>query len=132
MEEKIYEPGLPPILLFLITWPIYALPALSVLMFVLWREKRCPWVLADLPVAILPWFIWLFVYKSTEDADKLLFDAIVECFVMGCAVPAGLGAILLFKGRAHPHAIRVGVLMSMGLLALAVCTFFFELAAANE
>lgn len=127
MDDIVYDPGPPVIVLFVITWPIYALPSLILMPIVFWREKKLPWVLADIPVAVLPWFIWVFIFKSTEDADKKLLHAIVECFVIGCFVPAALSFILIFKGRTNPHLMRIAVLMAAGLLAMALCTYFFRL-----
>jgi hypothetical protein len=128
MEEIAYDPGPPLIILFVITWPIYALPGLITLPALFWREKALPWTLPDIPVAILPWFIWMFIFKSTEDADKKLQYAIIECFVMGCTVPAGLSAVIMLRGRANPYLVRVGILITAGLLAMALCTYVFRIA----
>ncbi|MBI5091935.1 MAG: hypothetical protein HZB26_05755 [Candidatus Hydrogenedentes bacterium] len=114
-------------LLILVTWPVYILPSLVTLPALFWRVERSPWSLGDVLIVAGPWAIWAFVFMSTPDVERRVIHAVIESFVMGCTVPAGLGAMILGKDRFGAKALRAGFLAFSGLLAMVLCTWFFRI-----
>jgi len=105
------------IVLLVVAWLIYLLPAVPVSLAVSYfghRRARFTWW--ELSVLVLPFIVWVVFALSSK--DKGLWSPMVELFILGCTVPVA-ALIRAIVGGAVNRSLMAGSLIFV-ICALAI------------
>ena len=105
------------ILLFVVAWLIYLLPAAPVSLAVSYfGHGRARFMWWELSALVLPFIVWIVFGLVSQ--DKGLWSPIVELFILGCTVPVA-ALIRVIVGRAVNRSVMAGSLIFV-ICALAI------------
>src|SRR5260370_22470528 len=96
------------IVLVVIAWLIYLLPAVIPLLLISYLgRRRAQFMWWELSVFVLPFIVWLVVALASK--DKGLWSPMLELFILGCTV-AVAALIRVIVGRAVNRSLMAGSL----------------------
>ena len=99
------------IVLLVVAWLIYLLPAVPVSMAVSYfGHRRAGFMWWELSVLVLPFIVWVVFALSSK--DKGLWSPVAELFILGCTVPVA-ALIRVIVGRAVNRSLMAGSLISV-------------------
>jgi hypothetical protein len=99
------------IVLLVVAWLIYLLPAVPVSLAVSYfGHRRAGFMWWELSVLVLPFIVWVVFALSSK--DKGLWSPMVELFILGCMVPVA-ALIRVIVGRAVNRSLMAGSLISV-------------------
>jgi hypothetical protein len=105
------------IVLLVVAWLIYLLPAVPASMAVSYfGHRRARFMWWELSVLVLPFIVWVVFALSSK--DKGLWSPMVELFILGCTVPVA-ALIRVIVGRSVNRSLVAGSLISV-ICALAI------------
>src|SRR5438128_2389668 len=99
------------IVLLVVAWLIYLLPAIPVSLAVSYfGHRRARFMWWELSALVLPFIVWVVFALSSK--DKGLWSPMVELFILGCTVPVA-ALIRVIVGRAVNRSLMAGSLISV-------------------
>jgi len=103
------EDTIATIVIVLIAWLIYLLPAILLCLPVWYLgRKRAHFVWWELSVFVLPLVAWLIVFSASK--DKTLGN-LVEALILGCVVPVAMLIRVLVGNRLNRTLVATGLIV---------------------
>ena len=105
------------IVLLVIAWLIYLLPAVPVSLAVSYfGHRRARFMWWELSALVLPFIVWVVFALSSK--DKGLWSSMVELFILGCAVPVAALIRVIVSGAVNRSLMAASLIFVICALAI--------------